>query len=262
VNIVFRVLIVALLLMTGCAGHHVQQDVRIRNPYIEKAMRLNNTGVMMLAKQHPVRADRMFGEAVKAAALADNAHWMALSWYNFGRAQATLNDKDGARQAYIKAAQLAANVGDTVNSMRARLALALLGGGMPDVQVLVVIDKAFPIDVQLAAGQLAAKYRLRNNSRQAFERVLLLAGQDRAGLLYAARAQLGLAGLDIAADDAVAAAKQTKNALALLHQAGAPELLKQALQLAASLEPDVQKKQQLIQRVDNISHAMQQRPHR
>jgi len=263
VKAVFGALIVSLLLMSGCAGHHVQQEMQISNPYIEKAIRLNHSGVMMLAKRHPVRAGGMFRAAIKSATLADDAHWMALSWYNFGRAQAEFNDNKGARKAYGKVVQLAETAGDRVNEMRARLALALLGGEKrrDDERVLAAVDKSFPVDVQLAAGQLAAKFRLQKSSRQAFEQVLLLAGQNRTGLLYAARARLGLAGLDIAANDMDAAAGQINRALVLLHQAGSPELLKQALQLAARIQTDVRKKQRLMQRIDDISQAMTQRPH-
>ncbi len=259
---VFHAMVAMMILLTGCAGHHVSQGVQVNNPHIEKARRLNRSGVVMLGQQHPVRASSFFGEAIKAATLADNAHWVALSWYNLGRARATENDKntendkDGARHAYQKAMAVAEAAGDAVNVMRARLALALLDDDVQDMDGLMAVDKTFPVDVQLAAGQLAAEYDLTIVSEQAFERVLVLSGKDRAGLLYAARAHLGLAGLAMATD-AVVAARQTKSALVLLHKIGAPRLMKQALQLAAKLEPDAQKKQSLMQRVDDISYAME-----
>jgi len=251
---------IALLLffLAGCVGHHAPQTNQTANPYIEQARRLNNAGVVMLGQHHPVRAVKMFSEAIKAATLADSNHWRALSWYNTGRAQAIAGDGIAARQAYRKAMLLAEAEGDRVNAVRARLALARMNSDVKNVpELIAMVQKSYPIDVQLAAGTLAAQYRLNNPAKQAFERVLALAGNDRAGMLYAARAHLGLAGLAWVAGDMVGADSHVKNALALLHRSGAPSLMVQALHLAAALTSDAQKKHRFIQRADDISNALE-----
>jgi len=256
VKFVSAVAAVLMLLAAGCAGHQTPQKVEVRNPYIEKATLLNKNGVAALQQRHPARASRLFNAALQAATLADDAHWMALSGYNLGRALAAAGDKAAAQLAYQMAIKQAEASGDSVNLMRVRLALALLGGEIADSLPVQSVADDFPIDIQLAAGQLAGLRNQQDMARHAYARVLALAGEDRAGLLYAARAHLGLAGLARQAGDMQIAQAQVTTALALLHRAGAPLLTAKALRFAAKLEKDPSRRRVLLQRAEDISRAL------
>ncbi|MDQ6986995.1 MAG: hypothetical protein Q9M25_04235 [Mariprofundaceae bacterium] len=250
------VVAILLLLATGCAGHHAPQKAEVRNPYIEKAELLNKNGVFALRQRHPARASRLFSAALQAATLADDAHWMALSGYNLGRAQAAAGDKAAAQLAYQMAIKQAEASADPVNLMRARLALALLGGEFGDGVALQSVAADFPIDIHLAAGQLAALRDRQDMAQHAYARVLALAGEDRAGLLYAARARLGLAGLARKSGDIYLAQSEVRTVLSLLHRAGAPLLTATALRFAAGLEKDSPRRRVLLQRAEDISRVL------
>jgi len=256
VRCISAVAAIILLLATGCAGHQTPQKAEVRNPYVEKAELLNKNGVFALQQQHPARASKLFSSALQAATLADDAHWMALSGYNLGRAQAAAGDKAAAQRAYQTAIKQAEASGDSVNLMRVRLALALLDGKFGDGVALQAVADTFPIDIHLAAGQLAALQDRQDVARHAYARVLALAGADRAGLLYAARAHLGLAGLARKSGDIFLAQNEVTTALGLLHRAGAPLLTAKALRFAAGLEKDSLRRRELLQRARDISRAL------
>ncbi len=249
---------VLMLLLAGCAGHHAPQKAELRNPYIEKATLLNKNGVAALQQRHPVRASRLFSAALQAATLADDAHAMALSGYNLGRALAAAGDKAAAQLAYRMAIKQAEASGDSVNLMRVRLALALLSGEFGDYVPVQSVADDFPIDIQLAAGQLAALRNQQDMARHAYARVLALAGEDRAGLLYAVRAHLGLAGLAQQTADEKMVRAQVTTALSLLHRAGAPLLTAKALRFAAGLEKDLSRRRALLQRAEGIARALKE----
>ncbi|MDX8391579.1 MAG: hypothetical protein R8K53_03300 [Mariprofundaceae bacterium] len=251
-----RGLVALMLFMAGCAGHHAVQQEAAHNPYVEKAEQLNKNGVAALQKSHPAKAGRLFAAARQAATLADDASWIALSGYNMGRAYAAEGDNAAAETAYQKAMQAATAAGDGINLMRIRLALALLGSDVGDKLAVQFVADDFPIDVHLAAGQLAVMQDRQDIAQHAYARVLALAGEDRAGLLYSARAHLGLADLARASDDVQMARAEGRLALALLHRAGAPELTAQALRFIAGLEKDLPRRRALLQRSENISHLL------
>ena len=238
-----------LFIAAGCAAHHADPVENMRNPLLEKAERLNAAGVGALQQHRFARAAALFRQAAHAATLADNAHWLSLSWYNAGRALEADGDISAARNAYRQAMRLSGD--DAVNRMRARLALSA------DGDAPLIVPDAFPADVHLAAGERALRHGRDEAAQHAFVRVLKKAGKGRRGLIYAARAHLGLAELRLKSDEKGAADRHVHQALDLLHRAGAPALTAHALRLAARLAGSAGERQRLNARARRIMRAMQ-----
>jgi tetratricopeptide (TPR) repeat protein len=252
--------------MAACVKHQEPIPPQVTNPYQARAEGLARSGVAALDRGQWKTAQTMFAKSLQAATLADDGRMIALAWYNLGRARAGGGDLPGARAAYQQSRRQAEKVQDAVNRQRAALALALLEHGMPregqgDVQedALLVVPASFPVDVHLAAARLAWLRGKSDLARKAYSRVLAMAGPGRYGRIYAARAHLGLARL-IAAEsgqDAITAARRhLDQAIELIHRAGEPRLMLQALQLAADMEPDPALRQAWQQRAAAVRKAL------
>ena len=255
-----------LLLMVACVKHHEPMPEQVTNPYQARAEGLARSGVAALGREQWKTARMMFAKSLQAATLADDGRMIALAWYNLGRARAGGGDVQGARLAYQQSRQQAEKAQDAVNQQRAALALALLEHGMPSdgkgggqEDALLVVPASFPVDVHLAAARLAwlrGKFEL---ARKAYSQVLAMAGPDRYGRIYAARAHLGLARLMAAEsgqDAATAAHRHLDQAIKLIHRAGEPRLMLQALQLAADMETDPALRQLWQQRAAAVRKAL------
>ncbi|MDQ6972498.1 MAG: hypothetical protein Q9M30_07610 [Mariprofundaceae bacterium] len=271
-----------MLLLTACAGHHASPPEAVQNPYQLKAESMARAGVNAMGRGKMMRAVTLFEQSLKAATLADHAPLISLAWYNLGRARSAAGDVAGAADAFRQAAGKAAKAGDAVGRQRAELALALLetapalrgiaAAGESSDLILRVPDD-YPIDVHLAAARLAVAKAAAQPGRtaryvdiasHAYMRVLEKAGADRAGLIYAARAHLGLARLTSqsggqSSGDSVSqagAAGDLSQAMVLIHRAGAPGLMLEALTLAADMETDPQRQDAWLKQAGELRQAL------
>lgn len=250
--------VLLLALLPACATRQAAQP-EVNNPWKSRAESLARSGVAAMGRGRMHSAEQFFQRSLQAATLAGDRQLVALDWYNIGRARAASGDAQGARAAFSEALAQARSSGDAVNMQRAGLALAMLdasSAGTAGDDALLQVPENFPVDVQLAAARLAVLHGKPELARHAFERVLALAGPERSGLLYAARARLGLARLAHASGDPTAAAAQLNSAIALLRRAGDPPLLRQAMLLAAQLAPDAALRALWKQRADDIGRAL------
>jgi len=260
--------LIILLLMTACAAKHELPQTQVTNPYQTRAEGLARAGVHALDREQWVRAQMLFEKSLQAATLADDQRLMSLALYNLGRAQAVRGDAKAARTAFQQAIQQADVIQDRVSMKRAGLALALLDER--DLSVpknsgngeLLRVPDSFPIDVHLAAARLAEIRHQSELAQHAYGRVLEMAGQDRSGLIYAARAHLGLVELarsEAGPGEAVkgSAWKHLNQAISLLRHAGGPRLMLQALNLAAEMESEPVRRQQWQQRAAAVRQALQ-----
>lgn len=246
-----------LLLLSACAPRQAVVEEPVINPWKVRAESLAHSGVDAMGREQWDRARMMFERSLQAATLAGNERLVALAWYNIGRARASAGDEPEARHAFQQAIGQADSTGDAVNSRRASLALALLSGGVSTAEDDAMLDVpvGYPIDIHLAAARLAALRGHDARARAAYARVLDMAGKDRAGRLYAARAHLGLAGLERVAN-VPAAQRQLTRAMDILQRAGQPRLMLQALMLAAELEDDPARRQQWQRRAGQLRAAL------
>ncbi len=257
--------LIILLFMAACAARHDLPQTQVTNPYQARAEALARSGVDALGREQWKRAQMLFGKSLQAATLADNASLISLVWYNLGRARAGDGNTSGAQAAYAQSIRQAGNAQDTVSRQRAYLALALLDGRNlaqskeSASDDLLRVPDSFPIDVHLAAARLACLRHKSELARHAYGRVLAKAGQDRSGLIYAARAHLGLARLlsaDGGHDSAVDAQQHLERAFKLIYRAGEPRLILQALNLAAEMEADPARRAQWLQRAEAVQQAL------
>jgi len=257
-----------LLLMTACAAKHELPQTQVTNPYMARAEGLARAGVHALDREQWNRAQMLFEKSLQAATLADDQRLISLAWYNLGRAQAVRGDMKAARTAFQQAIRQADAIQDRVSMKRAGLALALLDERdlsepkAPAGDDLLRVPDSFPIDVHLAAARLAETRHQSEQAQRAYGRVLEMAGQDRSGLTYAARAHLGLVELahSQTASDEVAknlAWKHLNQAIGLLRRTGGPRLMLKALNLAAEMETDPARQQQWQQRASAVQQALQ-----
>jgi len=271
-----------MLLLSACAGHHAVPPEAVQNPYQLKAESMARAGVSAMGRGQSARAVTLFEKSLKAATLADHAPLISLAWYNLGRARSAAGDASGAVNAFRQAAGKAAKAGDAVGRKRADLALALLetdpalrgvaATGESSDLILRVHDDD-PVDVHLAVARLAVAKSVAQPGRtvmyadiasHAYMRVLEKAGTDRAGLIYAARAHLGLArmgsqsGGKSSGDSASQAgpAGHLSQAMALIHRAGEPGLMLEALSLAADTETDPQKQEAWLKQANELRQAL------
>jgi len=260
-----------LLLVTACAVHkEVQSSPAVTNPYQARAEALARSGVDALGRGKWSAAQMLFGKSLQAATLADDERMISLAWYNLGRARAGGGDASGARSAYQQSMRQAGKAHDRVSFRRAGLALALMdqartsdssGQEKVPVEDLLDVPDSFPVDIHLAAARLAWLRGKPELARQAYGRVLVMAGPDRSGLIYAARAHLGLARLssgETGPDSAAAAHRHLDRAFELVHRAGEPQLMLQALNLAADMEADPARRQQWLQRAEALRRALKE----
>jgi len=258
-----------MLLVSACSAHHQVVQGPVVNPYRAQAEALARSGVDALGMGRWQSAQRLFEKSLRSASLTGDSKLMALAWYNLGRAREAGGDVPGAREAFVHAMQLSGQAQEAVNRQRAALALALLerrngvqlaGRGtqpytsMANEDRLLVVPKSFPIDIHLAAAQLAALRDRPRAARKAYASVLDMAGKDRSGLIYAARARLGLATID-GTSDRDEARRQVRLAVALLERAGEPRLMVQALRMAAAYESDPASRTRWLQRADAVKQA-------
>jgi len=256
-----------LLLVTACAAKHELPQTQVTNPYQVRAEGLARAGVDALDREQWNRAQTLFEKSLQAATLADDQRLMSLAWYNLGRARAVKGDAEAARTAFQQAILQADAIQDVVSMKRAALALALLEERGPSENKepastdLLRVPDSYPIDIHLAAARLAdirQEYRL---AQYAYGRVLEMAGQDRSGLTYAARAHLGLvesARSEAAPDGLVkdSAWRHLNQAIGLLRRVGRPRLMLHALNLAAEMETDPARRQQWQQRAAAVQQAL------
>jgi tetratricopeptide (TPR) repeat protein len=226
-----------------------------------------------LSREQWKSAQMLFEKSLQAATLADDNRLMSLGWYNLGRARAADGKVREASAAYQQAILQAEKAKDAISRQRAALALALLEQTSVEKQAnhvsgasnsLLNVPESFPVDVHLAAARLAYLRQKPDMASKAYGMVLKKAGQDRAGLIYAARAHLGLA--QISRDEAVreegakagadSAWKHLYLALDFLHRAGEPRLMLQALNLAAEMEADPARQQQWQERAAAVQQAL------
>lgn len=262
-----RALVLILMLLTACAAHRETVLESIPNPWQSKAEDLTRAGVNALGRGQVKNAQRFFEQSLQAATLADDERLMSLDWYNLGQSHVAAGNDQAARAAYRQAFRLADGVKDAVGRQRAGLALALIEDD-PIVQdkaeegstddALLKVPESFPVDIHLAAARLASMRHQPDVSQLAYERVLHMAGKDRSGMLYAARAHLGLAELALAHHSGVDARKHIGMALNLLHQTGEPHLMLRAMDMAANVEADTIRRQQWLERANAIHLILRQ----
>jgi len=263
-----RVFALFLLLLSACVGRHEPQQAEVTNPYQVRAEGLARSGVDALGREQWKRAHMLFEKSLQAATLADDQRLISLAWYNLGRARGAGGNAEEARAAFLQAMRQADEAQDAISRQRAGLALALLdehdpaAGKVPAGADLLRVPDSFPVDVHLAAARLAYLKHQPELARHAYGRVLEMAGQDRSGLTYAARAHLGLselardqAALDGSSEDA--AWKHLNQALDFLHRSGEPRLMLKALNLAADFETNPARRQQWLQRGKAVQQALQ-----
>jgi len=253
----WHVLFLLLLLLSACAPRQVVVEEPVTNPWTVRAESLAHSGVDAMGREQWDRARMLFERSLQAATLAGDERLVALAWYNIGRARASAGDDSAASQAFQQAIGQAEGAGDAVNSRRASLALALLSDTATPKgdDTMLDVPAVYPIDIHLAAARLAALRGYDARARAAYERVLDMAGKDRAGRLYAARAHLGLAELE-RVDNAPAAQQQLARVMDILHRAGQPRLMLQALMLVAELEDDPARRLQWQQRAERLRSAL------
>jgi len=263
--------LIALLLLAACAHRVDAPQQQVNNPWQKQAESLARTGLGAMDREQWSVAGMMFEKSLQAATLANDDQLIALGWYNLGRARASAGHTSTARHAYLQAVRQADAAGDAVNSRRAGLALAMLnqstqhGEGLPHADDLLEVPADFPVDVHLAAARLAMLRGEAGVARQAYDRVLGMAGKDRSGLLYAARAHLGMAELEYqlvsrqadAQGGSSAAWLHLNKAMQLLNRAGQPRLMLQAVNLAAVLETDAARRLAWQQRAEALRSALQ-----
>jgi len=259
--------LIMLLLMTACAAKHELPPQPVTNPYQARAEGLARAGVDALDREQWSRAQALFEKSLQAATLADDQGLMSLALYNLGRAQAVRGDVKAARTAFQQAIKQADATHDAVSMRRAALALALLEeqGSSENKELasadLLRVPDSFPIDVHLAAARLAEIRHQSDLAEHAYGRVLEMAGRDRSGLTYAARAHLGLVDLarSEAGPDGVvkdSAWRHLNQAIGLLRRVGGPRLMLQALNLAAEMEADPARRQQWQERAAAVQQAL------
>jgi tetratricopeptide (TPR) repeat protein len=260
-----RASVLILMLLTACAAHRETVRESIPNPWQSKAEDLTRSGVNALDKGQWKNAQGLFEQSLQAATLTDDEQLMSLDWYNLGQAHVAGGNGQAARAAYRQAILLADGVKDAVGRQRAALALALLEEGAAvqdkaeDVSadaVLLKVPDYFPVDIHLAAARLATIRHQPDLARLAYDRVLRMAGKDRSGMLYSARAHLGLAELASADHSTADARKHLGMALNLLHRTGEPRLMLQALDMAANAEPDPTRRQQWLERASAVRRIL------
>jgi len=253
--------LLVLLALSACASRMPAPEVQVNNPWQANAESLARSGVDAMEREKWGFARVMFERSLQAATLAGDEKLMALGHYNLGRAQTAGGDAAAARQSYRQAIRQADSAGDAVNARRAALALAMLEDGDAQAsEAQLDVPVAFPIDIHLAAARLAVLRGRENAARQSYARVLGMAGKDRNGLLYAARAHLGMAELEYAADSQggnAAAWAHLNTSLGLLRRAGQPRLMLQAVKLAAKLESEPVRRQMWQQRARALENILQ-----
>lgn len=252
--------LIVLLLVSACASGHAPVSPLVSNPWQVKAESLARSGVAAMEREEWGTARTMFERSLQAATLVGDEHLMALGWYNLGRSYAAGGDLRAAHRSYQQGKRQAEAAGDAVNSKRAALALALLeNDGRQAADDLLHVPVAFPIDVHLAAARLGMLRDRSDAARQAYARVLDMAGKDRNGLLYAARSHLGMAELEYATDRHATHAvwPHLNAAMELLRRAGQPRLMLQAVNLAVKLEDKVPERQRWEQRAADLQRALQ-----
>lgn len=264
-----RASVLLLMLLAACVAHRETVHESIPNPWRSKAEDLTRAGVHALERGQWKSAQRRFEQSLQAATLTDDEQLMSLDWYNLGQAHVAGGDLQAARTAYRRAVQLAEDAQDAVGRRRAVLALALLDAGAAarnnteeasaDDALLKVPD-SFPVDIHLAAARLANLRHRPDLARSAYEKVLNMAGKDRSSMLYAARAQLGLAELALANHATSKARKHIGIALNLLRRAGKPQLMLRALDMAAKIETDPTRRQQWLKRANAVRRILGNMP--
>ncbi|MDQ6965575.1 MAG: hypothetical protein Q9M23_01475, partial [Mariprofundaceae bacterium] len=245
-------------------------DVQVNNPWQKKAESLTRSGLGAMDKGQWSVAGMMFERSLQAATLASDDQLIALGWYNLGRARASAGNLALARRAYLQAVRQADSTDDAVNSRRAGLAIAMLnqalpgGKNQPFADALLDVPATFPIDIHLAAARLAMLRGQAGMARESYARVLGMAGKDRSGLLYAARAHLGLAELEYqtffrqanSQRENAAAWQNLNKAMDLLSRAGQPRLMLQVVNLAVALETDADRRLAWQQRAEALRRAL------
>ncbi len=254
-----------MILLTACAAHRETVEETTPNPWQTKAEDLTRAGVNALDRGQWKSAQILFEQSLQSATLADDQRLMSLDWYNLGQTHHAAGHDQQARTAYLRAIRLAEAAGDPVGRMRASISLALIEQGAAarnnaedesSADSLLKVPNSFPVDIHLAAARLATIRHRPRQARLAYMQVLHLSGKDRSGMLYAARAQLGLAELASADHATAKASRHIGTALKLLHRAGEPRLLLQALEMTASVETDPTLRQQWLARADTVRQAL------
>jgi len=228
-------LVVTALLAACGGGPRNTVDEAVRNPYVKRAKTLTDAGVSAMQRERWDYARNVFERALKAAQLTDDPRLVAKEWYNLGTAHAALGRYQKALRDFSEAQAVAERANDPVITIRARLARALLPGQINDWQPDVFTTK-YPVDVHLAAARLAQKQARQDVAKQEYNFVLKKSGNSRLGLLYRAKAHLGMALLAREGQDMESAKQEVEEALGLLREVGSPRLIAHALLFYGKLE--------------------------
>jgi len=217
---------------------------------------LAEAGIAAMQGERWDYARNVFARALKAAQLTDDPRLVAKQWYNLGAAHVATGDRQEGLRDFHAAQVIAERAGDSVMTIRIRLARALLPGQANTWQPDALSAK-YPVDIHLAAARLAQKQKRYHVAKQEYHVVLKKRGTSRMGLLYRAQAHLGLAML-AREEQGVARAKQEVEAsLGLLRQVGSPRLTAYALLFYGGLEIPANDSRQSLQRALVIYQALE-----
>jgi len=197
----------------------------------------------------------VFARALKEAQLSDDLCLVTKQWYNLGAAHVAAGDRQEGLRDFHAAQVIAERAGDSVMTMRIRLARALLPGQANTWQPDLLAAK-YPVDIHLAAARLAQKQKRYHVAKQEYDVVLKQRGRSRMGVLYRAQAHLGLAMLAREEQDVANAKQEVEASLGLLRQVGSPRLTAYALLFYGGLEVSAHDRRQSLQRALVIYQAL------
>lgn len=242
----------ALLLLGGCGGRHVN---RVENLYAVKAVEFNRDGVEAMRYERWSAAERAFSRSLRAAQLADETEMVVHAWYNLAAVRAAQN-KPEAEAAYTEAMALAGRYDMPEMRMRARLSLSLWQLGRGQQVEPVDVSGRWPVDIYLMGGRLAQKLNDPAAAQAAYQSAIRHAGRDAAGLKMQAEAHMGLALQARDAGDVGAIRVETAKALELCRRVGAPRLTANLLLLRASVPGVAAERGDEVERAFGIYEAL------
>ena len=248
--------LVVITLLTACgSGPRYVAGEAVQNPYVKRANTLAEVGISAMQGERWDYALNVFARALKEAQLSDDLCLVTKQWYNLGAAHVAAGDRQEGLRDFHAAQVIAERAGDSVMTMRIRLARALLPGQANTWQPDLLAAK-YPVDIHLAAARLAQKQKRYHVAKQEYDVVLKQRGRSRMGVLYRAQAHLGLAMLAREEQDVANAKQEVEASLGLLRQVGSPRLTAYALLFYGGLEVSAHDRRQSLQRALVIYQAL------
>ncbi len=201
----------------------------VDNTYEAQLKDFTHAGVKAMQESRWDTAHHAFLRALQFSELLSDPAFEVRSLYNLGMAYRGQKQWQQAQTTWLRAQKIAKRYGLVRALARVQIQLALLHP--KDAKGLPIPNKAWSADMHLSFGALLKLRGDDEGATRAYHQVLLMAADDKQGLLLQGRAMLGLARMHRVGEDEHQ--HWAEQALTRFRRVGAPQRTAQSLLLIA-----------------------------